>query len=187
MPLKPPPPLETPRLRVRPVAREDLADLLAVNGDAEVTRYLPYAPWKDATDANAWLVRMSAMQAQGTALQLVVERRDVPRVIGTCLLFRFDEPSSRVELGYVLARDHWRGGWMTEALTALLDCAFGPLELRRMEADVNPANQASQRLLERLGFEREGVRRERWMEKGTPQDSVMFGLLARDWQARTRA
>ena len=184
MPLKFPPPLETPRLRVRPVAAGDLDDLLAVNRDSEVTRYLPYATWKDANDAQAWLIRMQALQAQGGALQFVVERREPRRAIGTCLLFRHDEGSARVELGYVLARDHWGGGWMAEALTTLLDAAFGPMGLRRVEADVNPRNEASQRLLDRLGFAREGLCRERWITKGEVQDSMLFGLLARDWRAR---
>jgi RimJ/RimL family protein N-acetyltransferase len=184
MPLKLPAALETARLRVRPVAAEDLRDLLAVNGDAEVTRFLPYATWKDMTDAEAWLTRMNALQAGGTALQLVVERRDPKRVIGTCLLFRYDEGSARAELGYVLGRDHWGGGWMREALCAVLDGAFGAMGLRRLEADVNPRNEPSQRLLERLGFAREGLCRERWITKGEAQDSALFGLLARDWLAR---
>jgi RimJ/RimL family protein N-acetyltransferase len=76
---------------------------------------------------------------------------------------------------------------MREALTALLDYAFGPMGLRRLEASVNPVNTASHGLLVRLGFELEGVRRERWIEKGRPADSAMYGLLGREWSARRAA
>lgn len=186
MPLSFPPRIATPRLVLRAVAEGDLEDLLLVNGDPVVTRYLPYAAWKDLADARAWLERMTKLGADGNSLQLVIARADDGRVIGTCLVFLYDEQSARAELGYVLRRDHWGGGWMREALEALLDQAFGAMGLRRLEASVSGPNDASQRLLERLGFEREGVRRERWITRGEPEDSVMYGLLARDWAARRR-
>lgn len=186
MPLTFPPQLETPRLRLRAVAASDLEDLLAINGDPQVTQFLPYETWKDMDSARAWLERMRKLEATGNSLQLVVVRVDNSRVIGTCLLFLYDEGSARAELGYVLRRDHWGGGWMREALTALLDHAFGPMGLRRIEASINPVNRASAGIVTRLGFEHEGVRRERWIEKGQPADSAMYGLLARDWKA-TRA
>src|SRR5436305_2778237 len=117
MPLAFPPVLETARLRVRAVRDDDLEDLLAVNGDPEVTRYLPYAPWTGPADAAAWLARMRGIEAQGTAVQLVAERRERARVIGTCLLFRHDEALARAELGYALGREWWGAGWMGEALS----------------------------------------------------------------------
>lgn len=75
-------------------------------------------------DAEAWLKRMAAIQATGTALQFVVAEKRTGRAIGTCLLFGFDEPSARAELGFVLGRAHWAKGYMTEALATLIDCAF---------------------------------------------------------------
>jgi ribosomal-protein-alanine N-acetyltransferase len=186
MPLTFPPQIATPRLVIRAVAAPDLDDLFAINGDPEVTRFLPYETWKDAAAGHAWLERMRKLEAAGAALQLVAARADDARVVGTCLLFNYDAGSARAELGYVLARDHWRGGWMREALEGLIGHAFGPMALRRLEASVNPVNTASHALLMRLGFEMEGVRRERWIEKGRPADSAMYGLLARDWHARPR-
>ena len=72
---------------------------------------------------------------------------------------------------------------MGEALVLLLDFAFGELRLRRIEADVDPLNAASVRTLERLGFQREGLLRERWFVGGVPQDSYFYGLLQREWDA----
>jgi len=183
MPLTLAAPLATPRLVIRAVAPGDLEDLLAVNGDPQATRYLPYEPWKGIDDARAWLERMRGLEAGGNALQLVVARADDGRAIGTLLLFLYDAGSARAELGYVLRRDHWGGGWMREALVTLITHAFGAMGLRRIEASVNPANEASHGLLLRLGFEREGVRRERWISKGETEDSAVYGLLAREWRA----
>jgi len=69
----------------------------------------------------------------------------------------------------------------------VLDFAFGELRLHRLEADVDPRNLPSLRVLDRLGFTREGVLRERWLVAGETQDSLICGLLARDYVAGTAA
>jgi ribosomal-protein-alanine N-acetyltransferase len=74
---------------------------------------------------------------------------------------------------------------MREALAVLIDYAFRSLKLRRLEADVDPANASSLRVLERMGFLREGLLRERWNVGGVIADSVMLGLLAREWRGST--
>ena len=183
MPLLAPPPIVSPRLTLRLVSAADLPGLLAVNGDDRVTRHLPYASWQTPADGEAWLARMRALGDAGTALQFVICDSASRQVLGSCLLFRFDEGSARAELGYVLGHAHWGQGLMFEALDALLTQAFGGLGLRRIEAEVNPANTASVRLLERLGFTREGLLRQRWVAKGATYDVSFYGLLRDEWPA----
>lgn len=186
MPLFDPGLLESRRLLVRRVEATDLADLGAVNGDDETTRFLPYATWRTPADGSAWFERMQSLQATGTALQFVVLERSSDRAIGTCLVFRHDAGSARAELGYVLGRAHWSRGYMREALGALIAGAFGPMKLRRIEAEVDPRNGASQRLLLHLGFQKEGRLRERWVAKGETKDVDVFGLLRREWTSADR-
>ncbi len=71
---------------------------------------------------------------------------------------------------------------MQEALQALLSYAFETLDLRRLEADVDPRNQASIQTLERLGFQKEGFLRERWEVGGEIQDALFYGLLRPEWK-----
>jgi RimJ/RimL family protein N-acetyltransferase len=170
-------PVHTRRLLLRRVKADDLGDLLVVNGDDATTRFLPYATWRSTSDGLAWFERMAALQAAGGTAQYVIEHRELRRVIGSCLLFRHDEASARAELGYVLGRMHRGQGLMFEALNGLIAHAFGTLGLRRLEADVNPLNSASVRLLEHLGFAREGLLRQRWVTKGEVCDSLLYGLL----------
>ena len=183
MSLPSPPPIESERLIVRLVTRDDLPGLLVVNGDPEVTQFLPYETWRSLADGEAWLGRIDALQAGGGAHQFVIVRKDTQAVVGGCLLFRFEAGSARAELGYVLGRAHWGQGLMHEALGALLAAAFGPLGLRRLEAEIDPRNTASLRLIERLGFTREGLLRQRWVAKGAARDVVIHGLLAHEWPA----
>jgi len=72
---------------------------------------------------------------------------------------------------------------MQEALPALISHGFGALELHRIEADIHPANIASERILTGLHFQREGHLRERWFVGGEISDSIIYGLLRKDWDA----
>jgi uncharacterized protein len=182
-----PPPLETPRLVVRPIADADLAGLMAINGDERVTEHLPYPAWKSAEDARAWFERMQGLQATGTAIQFVIVDKASNRPVGTCLIFRHDAGSERAEIGYVLGHAHWGKGLMQEALCALLDAAFGPLKLRRIEAEVNPRNKASCRVVARLGFTKEGLLRQRWGSGEKAYDVEAWGLLADEWREHRAA
>ncbi len=187
MPLPTVTPFDSFRLRLRPVEAADLPDLLEVNGDDEVTRFLPYATWQSLQDGQAWLSRMQAMGACGSGQQLVVVRRSDRKVIGTLLLFKFDEGSRRVELGYVMGRAQWRQGLMKEAITAACSYAFNGLAIRRIEAEVNPDNAASCALLLGLGFTHEGTLRQRWVAKGAAYDTRIYRCLADDWSIRHAA
>jgi [ribosomal protein S5]-alanine N-acetyltransferase len=74
---------------------------------------------------------------------------------------------------------------MQEALVAFIGHGFAELGLNRIEADTDPRNERSMRLLERLHFVQEGHFRERWIVDGEVSDSALFGLLRRDWPHRT--
>jgi ribosomal-protein-alanine N-acetyltransferase len=92
-----------------------------------------------------------------------------------------ESQNRRTELGYALAQAHWGHGYMTEMLCELLQFAL-EMQLHRLTADTDPNNQPSLRLLERLGFRREGYFREHHFVQGEPQDSIMYGLLRSEWK-----
>jgi RimJ/RimL family protein N-acetyltransferase len=96
-------------------------------------------------------------------------------------------PNRRGELGFALRRDAWGRGYVREILPVLVAWAFGPLGLHRLEADVDPRNEASIRALERLGFRVEGRLRDRWQVTGEVQDTLILGLLEPEWRTRGSA
>jgi ribosomal-protein-alanine N-acetyltransferase len=173
--------IETSRLRVRPLLESDLPSLLAINSDEETVRFLGHAPWQGMTEAEAWFERMSKLQESGSAMEFVIAAKATGNVIGRCGLFELEEGNQHARLGYILGRPHWRQGYMREALSALIDCAFSEMNLRRLEADVEAQNTASASLLRRLGFTREGILRERWLTNGATMDAEVYGLLRHEW------
>ena len=181
MPLPPAIHVSTARLVIRPVSSADLDDLLLVNGDDAVTAFLPYPSWRGRDDGIAWFARMEALVAAGTARQLVIERAADHAVIGAVLLFRYDEASARLEIGYVLGRHAWHQGFATEALRGVVQHAFTAWGIRRIEAEVHPDNLASSAVLRRLGFVHEGHLRQRWVAKGQAYDTDVYGCLAHEW------
>ena len=103
--------------------------------------------------------------------------RDSDRLIGTTTLFSLNGPQRRAEIGYSLGRASQGQGLAAEALRGAIGHAFSELGLERIEADVDPRNESSWRLLERLGFRREGLLRNRWRVDGEVNDSYIYGLL----------
>jgi len=174
--------MDTARLRLRWIVESDAPALFAIYGDPAVARYLSRPAFTDMSQAEKLVATANACYADGSSVNFAVERREDGAVIGTCMLFRFHEESRRAEIGYSMARAHWGQGYMHEALQALVDYAFGPLGLNRLEADIDPRNASSARSLERLGFAKEGVLRERWIVAGEVSDTAYYGLLQKDWR-----
>jgi RimJ/RimL family protein N-acetyltransferase len=181
------PTLDGPRIRLRQLTRDDADAVFAVFSDPKMMRYWSTPPMRERAEAEALLAKIGKQLADKSGFQWGIERKSDRRVLGTCTLFHFHAANMRAELGYCLHSDHWKQGYMQEALTLLLDHAFGPLKLRRLEADVDPRNESSMRIVGKLGFRQEGLLRERWNVDGEIQDSAFLGLLAREWRARRGA
>jgi RimJ/RimL family protein N-acetyltransferase len=177
-------PLDLERVRLRRIERSDGDALFAIHSDADFARYMARPAMTKREQADELIDRVHKGYEANTVLQLGIERKSDRALLGYCLLFNFNERGPRAEIGYALGREHWGKGYMHEALVALVELAFGRLELNRLEADIDPRNHASARSLERLGFEKEGVLRERWKINGEASDSVILGLLRREWLSR---
>jgi ribosomal-protein-alanine N-acetyltransferase len=176
--------LRTVRLVLRPLSALDAGALFALFSDPEVMRYWSCAPWTGIAQAHDYIAGACEGLANGGMLRLGVELGATGELIGQIALHHFDRQNRRCEVGYALARAHWGRGYLGEAMEAMLEHGFGAFELNRVEADVDPRNTASARLLERIGFEREGLLRERWIVAGEVCDTAFYGLLKSDWDAR---
>jgi RimJ/RimL family protein N-acetyltransferase len=177
-----PPHLSTDRLRLRPLGDADADHLFALHSSARVLRYWDGPPWTDRDRAQEFLGRCRRMVDGGTGVRLAVERASDGVFLGWCGMHRRDPEHRSAELGYCYAEAAWGHGYATEAARALLGWAFATLDLNRVQAEADTRNLASARVLEKLGFVREGTLRENCVVDGEVSDSWVFGLLRRDWQ-----
>jgi [ribosomal protein S5]-alanine N-acetyltransferase len=181
------PMIETRRLWIRPMRMGDAAALMTINGDDEVMRFLPHPTWRTMADGEAWIKGMFALRERGDTYSFVISQRSDGNIIGSCFLFNVAIDNARAEIGYGLSRRHWGRGYATEAMTAFISRAFAVLGLRRLEAEIDPRNTASSRVVEGLGFLLEGLLRQRWNLKDGIADARLYGLLRSDWSARCLA
>jgi [ribosomal protein S5]-alanine N-acetyltransferase len=165
---------------LRWITLDDTASVLELFSDPEVIRYTAIEQMKSEADGRAFIVKAQSSFVEGALYQWVVEVEG--RLVGTCTLFHIDRQHRRAEVGFALARACWGQRIMSRAVPLVLDFGFRVLELHRIEADADPRNTASIRLLERLGFVREGHLRERYFQLGEAQDAVLLGLLRREWR-----
>lgn len=164
------PTLETPRLRLRPLASSDEADLIALDSDPEVMRYVGSPAGVKSPAETAERARLRIRETQRGDYEPLgfwrIEGRGDRAFHGVGALIRMPggnregpgDADVDVEVAYRLARTAWGQGIATEAAGALVAHALGPLALPRVVAVTYPANQASQRVLDKLGFERHGLR-----------------------------
>lgn len=178
------PTLETARLRLRWLTAGDVASLYEVFGDPEVCRYWSRPHLTGIDEAIILLKEIQQGYASRRLSQWGIATLDGNHVVGTCTLTSFSLEHRRAEIGFALGRTHWGHGYATEALSALLTHAFESLDLHRLEADIDPRNARSIRVLERLGFRHEGLQRQRYLINGEAQDALLYGLLASEWPDR---
>ena len=181
------PTLASARLRLRPYRDADVDALFALYSDPVVMRYWSFPPWTARDQARDYLARAASHAAEGLALPWAIADAGDDALIGTATLHSLRPDQGRAEIGYALAADRHGRGFASEALRLVLRHAFDTLGLRRVEADVDPRNVASCRLLEALGFTREGLLRDRWLVAGETCDSALYGLLASDPAASNAA
>ena len=173
--------LQTPRLRLRPFEAGDADALFALQSDARVLRYWDSPPWTDRSRADDFIVACRAMEEDGSGARFAIETQADSAFIGWCTMFRWNPRYRSLGIGYCFVESAWGRGYATEATRAMLQWAFDTLDLNRVDADLDTRNGASAKVLEKLGFQREGLKREDCIVSGEVSDSWIYGLLRRDW------
>jgi ribosomal-protein-alanine N-acetyltransferase len=171
-----------PSLRVRIPRADDAAALYRHASDPEVTRWFSWGPYLSEDEARAYLARLPAQRDRGEQLDLVVEHLQAGP-IGICGLSELSPRDRRASIGTWLGRDWWGTGANRESKALMCHVAFALLGLERVGAYANVDHTRSQRALERLGFEREGVLRRFHRHHGRSLDVAVFSLLRQDWLA----
>jgi ribosomal-protein-alanine N-acetyltransferase len=176
------PTLHTARLRLRPFTDTDADPLFALHSSAYVLRYWDSPPWNERARADRFIATCRKMEDEGTGVRVAIDRASDGAFVGWCGLTGWNPDYRSASLGYVLGDAMWGHGYATEAAHAVLKWAFDTLDLNRVQAETDTRNVASARVLEKVGFVREGTLREDCVVNGEVSDSWVFGLIRREWR-----
>ena len=173
----------TERLRLRSPRRGDVTPLHEAIAET-LADLVPWLPWARAEhglgETRRYLRAARSAWSRQSAFEFVIELRESQRIAGIVSLHRVDWVRASAGLGYWIRRSEWRRGVASEAASAALDHALGGLRLHRIEALVALENKASQRVVEKLGFVREGIAREVEFIDGRYLDHIQYSFLRSD-------
>ena len=174
-------PIGTARLTLRDFVKLDFDAIYAYSSDPRVTKYLFFGP-RDADGTADYLEGLLDSQTEipRTRFELAVEEIESGRVIGACDLSMIER--NVVDLGYMLGLPDWGKGYATEIALALVDAAFFDLRAERIISTVDVNNNASIRVLEKIGMRWEAVFRKHRRAKNRWWDCHLFVLPREVWE-----
>jgi len=176
------PVLETQRLILTEIKETHLNDLFQLYKDPDVTRYynlLPFVAVSEGLKFIEWY-RERFMQGLGIRWGIVLKENKNEVLVGT-LGFNNYTKNHRAVIGYDLQKQYWNQGYITEGLRAIIRFGFDQLSVNRIEAEVMPGNIASEKVLEKIGFCKEGILRQWMFWNETYYDMSMYALLHNDY------
>lgn len=170
------------RVLLREPREDDVVRLFEYSSDPDVTRFLAFAPPASPDDTLYFIAKCREHREQDREYVYVIGGLADDLAIGIIGLRHIDQPMRTAQVGTWLGRPYWGTGANVEAKLLLLDFAFGPLSLHRVEARIAVDNHWSRRAFERIGGRREGLLRESFYKDGGYHDQDLFVVLAHEWQ-----
>jgi ribosomal-protein-alanine N-acetyltransferase len=172
------PVLQTKRLHLREQVPSDAAALFAIYSDPQVMAGHGSPVFKEIGEAERRIDWYAEAFDDRRALRWAITLHGDDTLIGTCGYHDITARHHRAEIGYELARSHWRQGIMLEAVRAVVHFGLAEMGFHRIEANVDPGNPASANLLRKVGFTEEGYLRERFFDNGHFVNDWFFSILA---------
>jgi ribosomal-protein-alanine N-acetyltransferase len=171
-------PIKTKRLILRELRMTDWKGVHEYASDPEVVHYLPFGPNKaPETKKHVKQTIIEIRKKDRTVYQIAITLKKTGAFIGSCRISIKDTKYGWGSIGYILNRNYWNKGYMTEAVNALLDFGFRKLHLHRITAICRPQNLASRRVMEKAGMRKEAHFKKHIFYKGRWHDSLSFAIL----------
>jgi len=171
------PELSTERLVMRQLKMEDANEIFFLRSDETVMRYIDKPPATSIDEAHAFIERIDNVIKNREGIMWGISLKENPSIIGNIGIWNMQKEHFRCEIGYSLNPAYHQKGIMYEAITAALKYCFEVMGFHSVEANVNPENQASIKLLEKIGFVREAYFKENYYFNGRFLDSAIYSLL----------
>ncbi len=171
------PELATERLNLRELKDADKTEIFALRSSEPVMKFIARARMETMDEAQRLINRLNTGIANNEWIFWGVVLKGEQKIIGTVCIWNISEKDMRAEIGYDLMPEFQGKGLMQEAVNAILDYGFNQMKLHSMEANINPDNVASIRLIEKHNFVREAYFKENVFFGGQFRDTVIYSLI----------
>ena len=172
--------LETERLLLRRLDRNDVLEILELRGNPETMKYIPRPLTKTKEDAIEHIDTIESKIINNEGINWAITLKDNPKLIGLIGLYRIKPEHHRAEIGYMILPEFNGRGIVSESIKMVLDYAFYDLKLHSVEAIIDPANLGSEKVLLKTGFVKEGHFIENEYYEGKFLDAAVYSLLDRN-------
>ena len=172
------PEIKTPRLLLRRMTPKDASVILTLRSNENIMKYIDRERTKSLTEAKEFLAKIDATIISNNGIMWGIVFKEKPEeLIGNIGFWRLIKEHYRAEVGYMLHPDHWQKGIMKEALLSVIDFGFDKMNLHSIEANINPGNEASAKILEATGFVKEAYFKEDFYFNGVFGDTIIYSRL----------
>lgn len=175
------PTLETARLFLRPISKDDINFIYELFKRPETNKYSQYANVSSKKEAEK-LYEEYLRPGNPSRFRLIIELKERMVPIGTVGLHSYSGRHKRAEIGYDLLPEYWGNGYTNEAVREVVRYSFNNLKLRRLEATVDPMNHASIRILAKNGFKYEGRLRKKFYYRDSWHDELLYSIISEDFE-----
>lgn len=172
------PTLETERLILRKITRDDAGDMFDYASDPEVSRYTTWEPHRTIEDSLKYIDFVLTKYENNEPSDWGIIDKRSGKFIGTAGFVYINSHHSRAEIGYSLSNKHWGKGITTEAVQEIIRYGFTKLALNRIEARAEVRNIGSWRVMEKVNMKFEGILRQHLFAKGEFHDVKIYSILA---------
>ena len=172
--------LHSERLSFIKIEQKHLANLYELFGNSNVTKYYNLKTFENEEDGQKFIDWYQSRFEEKLAIRWGIALKNSTNIIGTIGFNNFSK-NHRANIGYDLQEKYWNKGYTTEALKSIVDFGFNNLEINRIEAEVMTGNSASERILLKLGFTKEGTLKQWLYWNENHYDMIMYSLLKKDY------
>jgi ribosomal-protein-alanine N-acetyltransferase len=174
------PHFESERLKFRKIVLNDANDIFLIRSNDEVMRFMDVPRHYSIHDSEKLIQSVEESYKSETGINWAIIEKHSNSFIGYIGFIRIYSEHCRAEIGYALKPEFWGKGYMYETINKLVRFGFAEINFHSIEANVNPLNERSKKVLERVGFKREAYFRENYLFNGQFLDSVIYSILEKD-------
>lgn len=174
--------LETENLILRQIAPTDDQEVFIIRSNAETMKFIPRPVAETIEDAQNFITECNSSIVKNELINWAISRKEDNKLIGMIGFFRMQPENFRGEIGYILNPDFQGKGIMKEAIDNVLKYGFEVLNFHSIEAVIDPRNNASERILQKTGFEKEAHFKENFFYNDEFSDTVIYSLLKKNYK-----